>query len=116
MPRDTIPHRVLTMAAERPSTIAYQAKANGRWQPTTWETYVEQMRGAARATIRLRRPGGGGVGGRGAGWPAALGPGRRPAGTYPTCSPEEIQYIIHHSESLLVLVENAEQLAKVKAK
>ena len=36
-----------------------------------------------------------------------------PAGIYTTCSPEEVQYIVHHSESLAVLVENTEQLAKI---
>src|SRR5689334_21226142 len=38
-----------------------------------------------------------------------------PAGIYTTCSPEEVQYIVHHSESVVMLVENAEQLAKEKA-
>src|SRR6185312_3913899 len=42
--------------------------------------------------------------------------GGAPAGIYTTCSAEEVQYIIHHSESRVVLVENADQLAKVKAK
>src|SRR5262245_61487572 len=39
-----------------------------------------------------------------------------PAGIYTTCSPDEVQYIVHHSESLVVLVEDAAQLAKVKAR
>ncbi|MEC7983962.1 MAG: AMP-binding protein [Myxococcota bacterium] len=36
-----------------------------------------------------------------------------PAGIYQTCSPQEVQYIIHHSESLVVFVENQEQWDKV---
>lgn len=123
MTRDTIPHRVLRVAAERPSAIAYQAKVDGRWQPTTWRTYVEQIRSAARAMIALGLPEGGKVSILGFNRPewvifdhAAMMAGGCPAGIYTTCSPEEVQYIIHHSESLLVLVENAEQLAKVKAK
>jgi long-chain acyl-CoA synthetase len=120
---DTIPHRVLRMAVERPSTIAYQAKVNGRWQPTTWKTYVDQIRTAARAMIALGLPRGGKVTILGFNRPewvifdhAAMMAGGVPAGIYTTCSAEEIQYIVHHSESLLVLVENADQLAKVKAK
>ncbi len=123
MSRDTIPHRVLRMAAEKPSTIAYQAKVNGRWQPTTWKTYVDQIRSAARAMIGLGLPRGGKVTILGFNRPewvifdhAAMMAGGCPAGIYTTCSAEEVQYIVHHSESLLVLVENADQLAKVKAK
>jgi long-chain acyl-CoA synthetase len=120
---DTIPHRVLRTAAEKPSTIAYQAKVNGRWQPTTWKTYADQIRAAARALIALGMPRGGKVTILGFNRPewvimdhAAMMAGGCPAGIYTTCSAEEVQYIIHHSESTLVLVENAEQLAKVKAK
>jgi long-chain acyl-CoA synthetase len=47
---------------------------------------------------------------------AAMMAGGAPAGIYTTCSPDEVQYIVHHSEALLVLVENEHQLAKVKAK
>jgi len=121
--RDTIPHRVLRQAAEKPSTIAYQAKVNGRWQPTTWQTYVAQIRSAARAMIALGLPRGGKVTILGFNRPewvifdhAAMMAGGVPAGIYTTCSAEEVQYIVHHSESKLVLVENADQLAKVKAR
>ena len=111
------------MAVERPSTIAYQTKVNGRWQPTTWKVYVEQIRSAARAMIALGLPRGGKVSILGFNRPewvifdhAAMMAGGCPAGIYTTCSAEEVHYIIHHSESVLVLVENAEQLAKVRAK
>ena len=120
---DTIPHRVLRTAASKPSTIAYQAKVNGRWQPTTWKTYADQIRTAARAMIGLGLPRGGKVSILGFNRPewvifdhAAMMAGACPAGIYTTCSPDEVQYIVHHSESLLVLVENESQLAKVKAK
>lgn len=120
---DSIPHRVLRMAAERPSTIAYQAKVNGRWQPTTWKTYGDQIRCAARAMIALGLPRGGKVAILGFNRPewvifdhAAMMAGGCPAGIYTTCSAEEVQYIVHHSESLLVLVENADQLAKIEGK
>jgi long-chain acyl-CoA synthetase len=111
------------MAVERPSTIAYQVKVNGRWQPTTWKTYVEQVRSAARAMMALGLPRGGKVSILGFNRPewvifdhAAMMAGGCPAGIYTTCSAEEVQYIVHHSESHLVLVENADQLAKIRAK
>src|ERR1700755_3185264 len=116
---DTIPHRILQRAADRPSTLAYQAKVDGRWQPTTWRTYAEQIRTAARALIALGLPRGGKVSILGFNRPewvildhAAMMAGGAPAGIYTTCSAEEVQYIIHHSEAPIVLVENAEQLAK----
>ncbi|MEP6863446.1 MAG: long-chain fatty acid--CoA ligase [Deltaproteobacteria bacterium] len=119
---DTIPRRVLRQAVERPSTIAYQTKVDGRWQPTTWRTYAEQIRSAARALIALGLPADGKVAILGFNRPewvildhAAMMAGGAPAGIYTTCSAEEVQYIIHHSESRIVLVENAEQLAKVEA-
>ncbi|MEO8551930.1 MAG: AMP-binding protein, partial [Kofleriaceae bacterium] len=100
---DTIPHRILCRAAERPSTIAYQAKIDGRWQPTTWRTYAEQIRTAGRALIALGLPPGGKVSILGFNRPewvildhAAMMAGGAPAGIYTTCSAEEVQYIVHH--------------------
>ncbi|HTR51622.1 MAG TPA: long-chain fatty acid--CoA ligase [Kofleriaceae bacterium] len=123
MNRDLIPHRLLRNAAERPSTIAYQAKVGERWQATTWKTYVEQIRTASRAMMALGLPRGGKVAILGFNRPewvifdhAAMLAGGCPAGIYTTCSADEVQYIVHHSEARLVLVENADQLAKVKAK
>lgn len=123
MARDTIPHRVLRMAVEKPSTIAYQSKVGGQWQPTTWKAYVEQIRSAARAMMALGLPRGGKVSILGFNRPewvifdhAAMMAGGCPAGIYTTCSAEEVQYIVHHSESHIVLVENAEQLAKIRTK
>ena len=120
---DTIPQRLLRQAEVRPSSIAYQTKVNGAWQPTTWRTFVDQCRTAARAMIALGLPRGGKVSILGFNRPewvifdhASMLCGGAPAGIYTTCSPDEVQYIIHHSESLLVLVENAAQLAKVEAR
>ena len=120
---DTIPQRLLRQAELRPSSIAYQAKVNGRWQPTTWRTFVDQCRTAARAMIALGLPRGGKVAILGFNRPewtifdhASMLCGGAPAGIYTTCSPDEVQYIVHHSEAHLVLVEDAAQLAKVEAR
>jgi len=120
---DTIPHRLLRQAAASPSKIAYQAKIDGRWQPTTWQTYAAQVRTAARALIALGFSPGGKVAILGFNRPewvildhAAMMAGGAAAGIYTTCSPDEVQYIIHHSEAHVVLVEDASQLAKVTAR
>jgi long-chain acyl-CoA synthetase len=121
--RDTIPHRLLRQAATHPSTIAYQAKLDGRWQPTTWQTFAAQVRTAARALIALGFPRGGKVAILGFNRPewvildhAAMMAGGAAAGIYTTCSPDEVQYIVHHSEAHAVLVEDAGQLAKVTSR
>ena len=121
--RETIPHRLLRQAIRSPSAIAYQANVNGRWQPTTWHTYAEQVRTAARALIALGFPGGCKVailGGNRPEWAifahAAMMAGGAAAGIYTTNSPDEVQYIVHHSEAYVLLVEDAAQLAKVTAR
>ncbi len=118
--RDTIPHRLLQQATERPTSTAYQAKQDGRWQPTSWRAFVDQVRAAARALITLGFPTGGKVAILGFNRPewvildhAAMMAGGAAAGIYTTCSAEEVQYIVHHSEAHVVLVENADQLAKI---
>ena len=121
--RDTIPHRLLQQATANPSKIAYQAKRDGRWQPTTWLTYAGEVRTAARALISLGFPRGGKVAILGFNRPewvildhAAMMAGGAPAGIYTTCSSEEVQYIVHHCEAHVVLVEDDVQLAKVMAR
>jgi len=119
---DTIPHRLLRQAARHPSTIAYQTKLEGRWHPTTWQTFADQVRTAARALIALGFPPGGKVAMLGFNRPewvildlAGMVAGGAAAGIYTTCSADEVQYIVHHSEAHVVLVEDAGQLAKVMA-
>ena len=121
--RDTIPHRLLYQATTNPSSIAYHAKLGGRWQPTTWHTFAEQVRTAARALISLGFPRGGKVAILGFNRPewvildhAAMMAGGAPAGIYTTCSSEEVQYIVHHSEAHVVLVEDDAQLTKLTAR
>ncbi len=121
--KDTIPHRLLRQAAERPSSVAYQAMVAGRWQPTTWRTYADQIRTAARALLALGFARGSKVAILGFNRPewvifnhAAMLAGGAAAGIYTTCSADEVQYIVHHSEALVVLVEDSAQLAKIKAR
>jgi long-chain acyl-CoA synthetase len=45
----------------------------------------------------------------------SLAAGAAPAGIYTTCSPNEVQYIVEHSESEIVLVENNDQWQKINA-
>ena len=99
----------------------YFVRENGSWIPTTYGEYYKQTLQVAQALIHLgievdgkicilafNRPE----------WViadmAAMMIGAVPAGIYQTCSPEEVEYIISHSESKIVVVENEEQWKKVK--
>ncbi|MGE0549788.1 MAG: long-chain fatty acid--CoA ligase [Kofleriaceae bacterium] len=120
---DSIPRRLIRQAVDQPTAIAYQAKVDGQWQPTTWRGYVDQTRAAARALISLGLPRGGKVAILGFNRPewavfaqAAMMSGGVPAGIYTTCSADEVHYIVGHSEAMVMLVENDAQLAKVMAK
>ncbi len=120
---DTIPHRLLTQAARRPSAPAYHVRVGGHWVATSYRRYAEEVRTVARALIGLGVPAGGTVCLLGFNRPewaivdlAAMMIGGVPAGIYTTCSADEVQYIVHHAEASVVLVEDAAQLAKLEAR
>jgi long-chain acyl-CoA synthetase len=122
MPTDTIVRRVLDHARVRPTRPAYFERTGGRWRPTSWKQYVEQIRTAARALIALGLEPGGKVALLGFNRPewvifnhAAMAAGGAGAGIYTTCSPEEVQYITQHSEAVAILVEDEHQWKKVEA-
>ncbi len=120
---DSIPARLWQQSKSQPNAPAYYVRKDGRWQATSYQDYGQQVEQAARALIAL------GVAERQtvcilgfnrAEWVimdlATMAVGGAPAGIYATCSPEEVAYIIHHAQSPVVLVENASQWEKVKAK
>ena len=122
MPADTIPHRVLIQGQRRSASPAYFTKQAGVWRPTTWRQYVDEIRTAARALMGLGFPAGGTVAILGFNRPewvifdhAAMMAGGAPAGIYTTCSAEEVQYIVDHSEAHAVLVEDLGQWKKIAA-
>ena len=99
---------------------AYHIKQGDEWISFTYEQYYQEAVQVSQSLIKLgiqpadkicilsfNRPE----------WViadlAAMMVGGIPAGIYQTCSPQEVQYIIHHSESKIVFVENEEQWKKV---
>jgi len=140
MAADTIIHRFLKQADLRPNADAYFVKQGRGWKPASWKKYVDQVRVAARALItlgvgELHQQGDGDhpyrsseseascvciLGFNRPEWCifdlAAMACGAVPAGIYTTCSPEEVKYIVSHTEAKVVLVENHEQWAKIEEK
>jgi long-chain acyl-CoA synthetase len=120
MATESTPNLVFQQAKARPSAPAYFVKEEGRWKPTSWAEYAALIRCAARALCAIEVEPGGAACILGANRPewsimhiAAMAVGAAPAGIYTTCSPSEVQYIIHHAEATVVLLENEHQWAKV---
>ncbi|MEM9860800.1 MAG: long-chain fatty acid--CoA ligase [Myxococcota bacterium] len=123
MANDTIPSRLMEQAKTRPNAAAYHVRdGSGVWKATSYSEYVSQVRQAARALIALGFEPGQTTTILGFNRPewllldvATMCAGGAPAGIYTTCSPEEVAYIVRHSESPLILVENEDQYKKVEA-
>ena len=104
------------------ANIALKTKRGGRWETMTWREYYHQVKTTARAFMALGLEKGKAVNILGNNCPqwfisdlAAIFAGAIPGGIYATSSPEQCQYIAEHSEANIVVVENADQLAKFKA-
>ncbi len=118
----TIAARVLANAESRPTAPAYHQRSTGGWSTTSWADYGAQVRTAAKALISLGVEPGTPVTILGFNRPewlvfdvGAMAAGAVPAGIYTTSSPEEVAYIMSHSEAPVILVENEAQWAKVEA-
>jgi long-chain acyl-CoA synthetase len=121
MASDTIPHRLFAQAKARPGAPAYHHKVSGTYRATTWAEYGAVVRRAAKALIALGFEPRSTVSILGFNRPewaifdvAAMAAGGAGAGIYTTSSPEEVRYIVHHAESPVVLLENAQQWEKVQ--
>src|SRR5687768_12716243 len=121
MPADTIPARFLSQAKARPESAACYARVEGQWQMTTWRRRVERVQRIARGLLALGVPAGGAtsiLGYNRAEWVdwhmATMMIGATPAGIYTTCAPEQVRYIVEHSESPVLLLDSEEQLRKVE--
>ncbi len=120
---ESVVRKVLRAGAERDTAVAYAARDGERWVTTTWAEYAARVRSAAKALIALGVEAGQPVSIFGTNQPewvifdmAAMAVGAMPAGIYPTNTPEECAYVINHSRSPVVLVQNQERLDRVLAK
>ncbi len=132
MSTDTIPSRLFRQQRIRPTQPAYYEKVAGAWRATSWHDYADQVKRAGKALIALGLSAADGaadatkvptvciLGFNRPDWVimdvAARCIGGAPAGIYTTCSPTEVQYIVHHAESSIVLVENEAQWQKIAQK
>lgn len=123
MAAETIPGMILAAGRARGSAPAYAVRDGGRWVTTGWADYVARVREAAKGLIALGVEPAMSVSILGTNQPewvifdvAAMAVGAMPAGIYPTNTPQECAYIIDHSESPVVLVQDLAQLDKILTK
>jgi len=116
MARDTIIERLLERADEHANVPALFSKRGGSWQPTTWGTYRDRVLDFAAGLLHLGHPAGKPIailGFNSEEWCVSLlsgmALGAAGAGVYTTCSPEEVKYILEHSEAFAIICENGKR-------
>ncbi len=116
----TIVHHLERHASAQGDRAALHDKVTGSWRTRTWSEYNQATRDFAKGLIAHGVGSGQVVAVLGANRPewviAALGAMRIGAistGVYTTCSPEEIGYVVEHSEAPVMIVETLEQLDRV---
>ncbi|HZN15070.1 MAG TPA: AMP-binding protein [Acidimicrobiales bacterium] len=118
----TLPELLLQRATEQPDRVALREKTLGRWREITWADYAAR---AAAVGAGLRALG------VGAGERVAIHSENRPewlladlgaqgigaisVGVYPTSPAAEVEYLLGHSHTRVVVVEDEEQLDKTLA-
>ena len=116
----TLPALFAERVAERGDGLALRYKAYGIWHRVTWREYGDEVDRVAAALLAF--------GLRSQENVAVLGENRPEwlychlgiqaargvtCGIYPTSAPEQINYLLNHSEARLIFLENEEQLDKV---
>ncbi|MCZ7667368.1 MAG: AMP-binding protein [Chloroflexi bacterium] len=116
---DTVLHRLHENGRSRANAPAYYVRSKDHWVPTTWKEYLEEVRQAAKGLVALGFEAKQGVCILGFNRPewvifnlAGLLAGGHGTGIYTSNSPDEVQYIIDHSEAPFVLVEDEAQWQK----
>ncbi|HOG06655.1 MAG: AMP-binding protein [Syntrophales bacterium] len=115
-----VPQAFFEQVEKHRTRVALRHKQYGIWNKVTWGQYGENVRQVAAAILSLELPRGQTVCILGDNRPewlichmAIMTAGMRTCGIYPTSSPDEIRYIIDHSEAQLLFAENEEQLDKI---
>ena len=119
---DTLPGRLVHLGHERGDDPALREKRMGVWEERSWASYLDHVLAAAIAMLDAGVQRGDHVAILSENreeWVfadlAAQSIGARSVGVYPTNPEPEVAYILSHSESVLVVCEDQEQVDKVVA-
>ncbi len=118
----SLPAMLLQRAMEHPGRVALREKQLGRWREITWAAYAARA-AAVGAGLRAIGVGEGDrvavLSENRAEWLlsdlGAQGIGAVSVGIYPTSPASEVQYLLGHSKSVVVIVEDEEQIDKILA-
>jgi long-chain acyl-CoA synthetase len=118
----SLPDLLLRHAQERPDAPAIREKRRGRWHELTWGGYADRVKRAAAGLKALGVQPGDRVAIHGENRPewviadlAIQGVGAVSVGVYPTSPAAEVEYLLGHSESVVLIAEDEEQLDKALA-
>lgn len=120
MAATTIIERFHERVQNHPDKVAFRYKKGGQWADVTWREYGETVKKVAKSLLSLgfqhsdkisllsgNRPA----------WHitdvAAMSLGGATAAVYTTNSPEQVAYIVDHSDSKVAFVDTTEQLEKI---
>ena len=116
----TFPHLFFQQVARKKDSVALRHKEYGIWKQISWTAYGDQVREVAAGLLALGLEPGDRVAILGDNCPewlichlASMTAGGVTCGVYPTSAPEQIAYVVGHSESKILFVENEEQVDKV---
>ncbi|MGK2930871.1 MAG: AMP-dependent synthetase/ligase [Acidimicrobiales bacterium] len=114
-----LPALLLRHARERPDAVALREKQLGRWVETTWTHYADRVASVAAGLAELGVQRGDKVAVHADNrieWLVAdlaiQGLGAVTVGVYPTSPAAELEYLLDHSESVVLISEDEEQLDK----
>jgi long-subunit acyl-CoA synthetase (AMP-forming) len=123
MPHKTIPEILEATARRQGDRPALKVKRNSAYVTTSWREYREQAMRVARGFIALGvepKQGVAILGYNATEWvladAGAILAGAYPAGIYTTSSPEQCQYVAHHCDAAVVVVDDDEQAQKFLSK
>src|SRR3990172_4103781 len=117
---DNFPALFFAQAERLADRVAMRQKEFGIWRRISWNDYARNVRWVAHALLALGLERGDRVAIIGENRPewlyadvGAQAAGGVVVGIYATSSPEQVQYIMAHSESRFIIVEGEEQLDKL---
>jgi len=116
---DTLPKALLNIVEKQPERVAMRTKDYGIWKDITWAQYLEKVKHVALGLNALGVSAGEHVAIIGENRPewlySALGTvcaGGAWVGVYTTNPPPECEYVVDHSDSVVYICEDEEQLDK----
>jgi long-chain acyl-CoA synthetase len=121
-PMESLPSILLRRAATTPDLVAVREKDRGRWTTYTWSEYGARMTAVARGLHELGVGPGDRVAVHAENCPpwlfadlATQALGAITVGIYPTSPAAEVEYLLGHSESKVLVAEDEEQVDKAMA-